>query len=435
MVLVNIIFSSEKIDHNSPANKLINNCNDIITYEKTMNIFLDITNDICGLLNGEGGVIFLGVNKSKFCVGCTSDFSMWTGMMENLGKFFYGRIVNNKNTKFWYKITIYQVIGNKNKYMSKIEVRGEDKDYYVNNSSTISRCIRMNDKTVVENLNEEQMKEFGLDAIQNGMVKIGERYGEEGCDLEFKLSFMSLLKSKDGIGKYISSFGNSNGGKLVIGVNDDGIIEGVKIDNWDKIQRDVLGQQHAVNNVNFLNRISMRRIYLKKNGYYLVEINIPKSDEVILVKDNGGSWNKWVRVMSCSIKDDRQILYTQKQYSEVEKKFIIAESLKGKLERENDNMKKTIETLIKNNNEKVVQLENENANLRTSMDILLKKNNNINEVIIQLEDDKEALEKYSSNVLGNYMKMYENKYKQFQSIGYIIPTCIMGIILFGKLLI
>jgi len=402
---IKIVFSDEKINRNFPLTKLTDK-KDVIIYDMIYNKFNDITNDICGLLNYGGGELYIGVNNGGYCIGVITRKEVWQDIMHKFAKFMYSNIVNIRNTKFLYEIKIYEVIDNsRTSFMSKITVAPLDKNYFVSFQDNIEFYSRIDGKTVKDDMTEEQRKEMDelmeLQSEFNGAkISKGSLYNGEECEeLEFKLSFTSLLKSKDGIGKYIGGFGNSKGGKLVIGVNDKGIIEGVKIDNWDKIQRDILGQQYCINNVDFLKKIEIKRIPIDRKFYYLVEIYIPKNEDVILVKDGNGCWNKWVRVMSSCIKDDRQILFTQKQFSELEKKIALTEACKFKLERENTTLRKQLEVLQKKN-----------------MD-----------VVIQMEDDMETMRKYCGNVLDNYRSSFECKKKDYYQMLYYIPMMIIGI--------
>ena len=406
---IKIVFSDEKINRNFPLTKLTDK-KDVIIYDMIYNKFNDITNDICGLLNYGGGELYIGVNNGGFCIGVNTRKEVWQDVMHKFAKFMYSNILNVRNTKFFYEIKIYEVIDNsKTSFMSKITVAPMDKNYFVSFQENITFYVWKDGKTVENDMMEEQRKEMDeLMELQNEFngtkISKGSLYnGEESEELEFKLSFTSLLKSKDGIGKYIGGFGNSNGGKLVIGVNDKGIIEGVKIDNWDKIQRDILGQQYCINNVDFLKKIEIKRISIDKI-YYLVEIYIPKNEDgdVILVKDGNGCWNKWVRVMSSCIKDDRQILFTQRQYSELERRCALTEACKSKLERENTTLKKQLEAIQKKNTD----------------------------VIIQMGDDIEIMKKYCGNVLDNYRNAKEYKRPKFYQSLYYIPMIIIGIFFF-----
>ena len=158
------------------------------------------------------------------------------------------------------------------------------------------------------------------------------------------------------------------------------------------ILRRLLNQQQSINNVDFLKSIRVNRIPLNQRFMYLVEVVITVNEGMpILVRDGDGIWNKWVRVLSCSVKDDRQILYTQKEYQEIQNKHIVAESVKCKVERENIILKKSISVLDK----------------RT------------NDVIIEINKEREIMGKYCENILSKYQKKYISNKKYEKDLFYI----------------
>lgn len=403
-----IHFCEAQIASNLPLSKFCSDA-DIICFEKIIDNFLPIARQVCGILNSKNnsGTIIVGVNKSNFCVGCISERDKWESIMLKLSKFLYATIVDVNNVKFNYEIEMYEMVQSKKpRFMSKINVCGKKEDYFVNNNGNISSYKREDCSTINVPLTEEMI----LKINDISEMKIGEHYGEESDKMEFKLSFNALFISKDGIEKYISSFGNSGGGKLVIGVNDSGRIEGVKVEDneWDKIQRDILAKQHSVSSVEFLKRIDVRRKILNKRNYFLVEIEIPASEgQSILVKDKNGCWNKWVRVLSCSVKDDRQILYTQKEYQEMENKYAIAEAMRKKVERDNENMRKSISALEKRNND----------------------------VIINIQQTKEIQEKYNQNILKKFMENYYQKCNNYQYFDLPLTSIICTLCFFSGYLI
>lgn len=390
-----IQFVENKIKSNLPLKTFCNDVN-VFCFDEIIDNFLPIAEHVCGLLNSNnnGGTIIIGVNRGYFCVGCNYDREKWEYLMVKLSRFMYATIVNMSNCKFKYEIEMIEIVNTKKpRFMSKITVSGKKEEYFLNQDGKISYYKIENGLIVLVPLTEEMI----LKINSKPFMKIGDYYGVESEKMEFKLSFSSLFMSKDGIEKYISSFGNSGGGKLVIGVNDNGIIEGVKIEEneWDKIQRKILEKQHTVSSVDFLRMIEVKQIKLNKKNYYLVEIDIPANNgNIILVKDKNGFWNKWVRVLSCSVKDDRQILYTQKQYQEMESKLVVSEAMRKKEERNNENMRKFISTLEKKNND----------------------------VIIEIEQTKQFQEKYSQNVLQKFTENYYKKCSNFKHINLSIVS-------------
>lgn len=405
-----IAFENKKIECNIPLKNFIN-IPDPICYPDTNDNFNNIINDICGLLNSEkrGGIIIIGVNEGGFCVGCKYQNTKWAELMVKLSKLMFAIIVSNNNEKFTYNIRMYPMnLENKCKFMSIITVSGKNATYFVNNNGDISSYIRKDGKTIVNEMDDEMLEKvrvmylFSVEHIKKEN-DIGDKYaGEESEELEFKLSINGLMKGKDGIGKYFSSFGNTKGGKLVIGVRDDGIIDGVRIENseeWDRILRRLLNQQQSINNLDFLKSIRVNRVPLNRKFMYLLEVIIPKNEGLpILVRDGDGIWNKWVRVLSSSLKDDRQILYTQKDYQDMQNKHIISEAAKNKLERENIILKKSITALDK----------------RT------------NDVIIEIKEERKIMTKYCENILTKYKENLFNNQKYKKDLFYISFWIISG---------
>lgn len=400
-----IRFAEETITCNTPLKKFCNEP-DVISYDRVIDKFTNITQDICGFLNGNSktGCIVIGVNNGGYCVGCKVKKEKWHKIMTNLSKVMYATIIDCNSCKFFYEITMYEVNG---KYLSKIVVSGKEDNYFLNNNGNVSFFKREEGETklivpteeMIIKINESLLK---FSEFDNSMISVGDKYGLESETLEFKLSLNFLFKTKDSIGKYISSFANSNGGKLVVGIKDDGTIEGVRIENsqeWDKIQRDLLSQQHSINNLDFMKKIQVNRIPLKKRLMYLIEIVIPKNEgSPVMVRDANGVWNKWIRLLSCSVKDDRQVFYTKKEYQEMETKYAIAESLKNKIERENNNMMKSISALEKRNRD----------------------------IIIQINDEKEIKEEYCKNILKQFTEKYTKPIHRLENNFYILSLCLFS---------
>ena len=138
---------------------------------------------------------------------------------------------------------------------------------------------------------------------------------EEDSSNEFKSSFRSDIdRLTKGDGKIVSSksvekeisitisaMANKEGGKLFIGINDNGDVLGldsdyelIKDSNDDKFQRIIWQSiQNYIGNMTYISKLGMSLI--KKNSKKICVIAIPKSDEPIFVNDNNNQ-ESYVRV-------------------------------------------------------------------------------------------------------------------------------------------
>ena len=241
--------------------------------------FKDILECVQQLQREEGGVIWVGVEDGR-CVGCRmSSQQSWVMLMEKLDNFLK---ITERNSQITYK---HYQIGD-DYYATKMEV-------------AVSTTI------------EKELTE--------------RRYSkEEDEHLELKLSF-NFLQTKDGIAKYISAFANTNGGKIVVGVADDGKIIGMDMRNqseWDKIKLSIVNTRYKLTDKMIVSEINMERFVLP-NKKYVAEITIPKhKGDDIYAKDNDGNWNKWVRVQSSCMKVDQMVLQSKSKISQLEKKYM-----------------------------------------------------------------------------------------------------------------
>ena len=361
---------------------------DYVVYD-TLFKNLNILKDVCALANSNGGSVFIGVKNNK-CQGviCANRQS-WLDHMIKISRFMWTTLhtVDNKKIKYSIKNFVVYTEGSPIEcFMSQIVIKKSPEQCLINSYNAISSYIRQEGQTIDMPLSEEIMlKTVVTDEHSTAEIDVGDVYGgEEGEMLEFKPS-LCFLKTKEGIGKYFSSFGNTNGGEIIIGVNDEGKICGIKIENnqeWDSIKQDVLRLQHHINNVDFLSQIKMDRIPLKKKYHFLVKIIIPKNtdSEPILVRDKQGVWNKWKRVLSCSINDDRTSLYTSTEYAEMQNNYLIEktkyeqtlkefEQLKYKnneihiqIEKEKEDQKRIIEEITKNSIKKYIEIKKQTEN-------------------------------------------------------------------------
>lgn len=317
-----LFFEKSKIMKNSTINSAFpeSKTSEYIVYDNTFNKFNQIIKDICALANSEGGIIYIGINNANRIIGAYSKTKEdWLDNILKLSRVIYNTIYTFDIKRLKCKIRNYIVVLNETEtYVSEIIVPKIEKQCFINSFGTTSYYRRQDGKTNSFPLSEEVILRITTDYDENLNPRrdIGDYYdGEEGEKLEFK-STIDFMKGEKGIGKYFSSFGNTDGGLLIIGVKDDREIIGVKIENsqqWDAIKLDVLSCHYSINNVDFLKLIKVKKVPLKTLNYYLITIQIPKNPfpGPILVKEKDGSWNKWIRVMSSSIKGDRDIFINE----------------------------------------------------------------------------------------------------------------------------
>ncbi|XP_033117675.1 schlafen-like protein 1, partial [Anneissia japonica] len=81
-------------------------------------------------------------------------------------------------------------------------------------------------------------------------LKKNQQLGNETRKLEFKRGGGSYLKNilKTDVGTYMSAFLNSSGGTLLIGVDDEGFVQGISLDHKaeDKVRRDIDGVMRRI---------------------------------------------------------------------------------------------------------------------------------------------------------------------------------------------
>jgi len=385
-----MIFDDLKIQKNSSLLSVFPEIRDteIITYDSLFNKSLNVVKDVCALSNTEGGFLFIGVNVANRCVGSSYQTrEAFLDHMLKLSRFIWTttQTLESKKLKYSFKNFIVTIEGNSiESYLSQITIEKCPEKCVINSYNNISCYIRVQGETIPQAVCEEVLKRFIVkespvekDDHSVATLDIGDSFnGEENETMEFKQSFC-FLKSKEGIGKYFSSFGNSDGGTLMVGICDEGKVVGVKIENqqeWDTIKCDILRLQHHINNVDFLSSIRIEKIALKRKNFFLVKIDIPKNTgpDPILVRDKLGVWNKWKRVLSCSVNDDRTLFYTKNEFVEMEKNYLFAQTRYEQVLREYE--------LLKEKNEEVrIQIEKEKEEsqqiLHQQTQIFLKKYN------------------------------------------------------------
>jgi len=351
MVTVNIqdkhrflTFENVRISKNIPLNSVFPNSKNLetIIYENIYNRYTFIIKDVCALANSNGGVIYVGVNSMYRCIGGSSKTADdWLENILKLSRILYNTIHTFEMSRIKYYIKNYIVeINGVESYLTEIQVPKADEQCLVNSYGNISYYIRKENSTVSIPIDEDVIQRILMDENHvDQKYDIGDLYEEEeGEKMEFKSS-LKFLKSNDGIGKYYSSFGNKKGGKIAIGIGDDRKITGVLIKDpqeWDRIKQSVIINRNHIKPAEFLNNIRIWKIPLRRKLHFIVIVDIPPNtaNEPILVKDAEGIWNQWTRAISCSIKVEKQFLYSKNDMSELKKKYINSETQLQKMRKE-----------------------------------------------------------------------------------------------------
>jgi predicted HTH transcriptional regulator len=100
------------------------------------------------------------------------------------------------------------------------------------------------------------------------LIKIG-----EGYTVEFK------EKLNDSLGKEVCAFANASGGKIILGVSDNGDIKGIKLENHD-----ISRIQDIARNMDPAFFVNIEKINVPVN----VPVNVPerKKQIILLIKEN-----------------------------------------------------------------------------------------------------------------------------------------------------
>lgn len=119
----------------------------------------------------------------------------------------------------------------------------------------------------------------------------------EGLNLDFKYCISDPRK----IARTLSAFSNSDGGKLLIGVRDNGSLAGVSSDE-EYYMIDAAAKLYCDPEVTFSTRTHTI------NGKSILEIDVPKSAIIpVKAKDEEGRWKSYIRQHDKNFMTDRVI--------------------------------------------------------------------------------------------------------------------------------
>jgi predicted HTH transcriptional regulator len=122
--------------------------------------------------------------------------------------------------------------------------------------------------------------------------------GGEGLNLDFKYCISDPQK----IARTLSAFSNTAGGKLLIGVRDNGSLAGVRSDE-EYYMIDAAARLHCDPEVRVLTRTHTI------NGKSILEVEVPKSKVIpVKAKDEHGRWKAYFRQHDQNFMADRVIL-------------------------------------------------------------------------------------------------------------------------------
>jgi len=286
----------------------------------TIDKMCDIFFAICRLANSEendGGIIFLGVNKTLSCLGYPSntlygvDSKIWLNSIQELEKSFEKHVfviskLTNELSPNQIKIRFINYLtkdnSENNAFLTAIAVEKSENQCVVAFGEKLFSYSLKNGSIVDLPIDEIIVKRF------NAKFDIGKLFNEEeGEMIEFKETSQAV-KVSGGYGKYISSFANTFGGTLYIGIKDDRIISGIQICSdkvWDTNKLTIFNSVvQKINNSEYLSKVIISRIALKTLNYYVIKIEIPKNTypEPIKVLEKE-QWVKYIRIGSLTTKD------------------------------------------------------------------------------------------------------------------------------------
>jgi len=122
--------------------------------------------------------------------------------------------------------------------------------------------------------------------------------GGEGLKLDFKYCISDPQK----IARTLSAFSNTAGGKLLIGVRDNGSVAGVRSDE-EYYMIDSAASLHCIPEVHVITRTHTI------NGKTILEADVPRSDNIpVKAKDEHGSWRAYFRQRDQNFMADKVIL-------------------------------------------------------------------------------------------------------------------------------
>ncbi|MRR21678.1 ATP-binding protein [bacterium] len=122
--------------------------------------------------------------------------------------------------------------------------------------------------------------------------------GGEGLNLDFKYCISDPQK----IARTLSAFSNTEGGKLLIGVRDNGSLAGVRSDE-EYYMIDAAATLHCDP------QVTLRTRTHTINGKTILEVEVPKSDTIpVRARDEHGRWRAYFRQKDQNFMADRVIL-------------------------------------------------------------------------------------------------------------------------------
>ena len=129
--------------------------------------------------------------------------------------------------------------------------------------------------------------------------------GGEGLNLDFKYCISDPKK----IARTLSAFSNTAGGKLLIGVRDNGSLAGVRSDE-EYYMIDAAARLHCDPEVTVITRNHTI------NGKNILEVDVPKSAVIpVKAKDEHGRWKAYFRQNDQNFMADRVILQVWRRSS------------------------------------------------------------------------------------------------------------------------
>jgi predicted HTH transcriptional regulator len=134
----------------------------------------------------------------------------------------------------------------------------------------------------------------------------------EGQNLDFKFEINDAKK----LARTFSAFSNTSGGKLLIGVKDNGKISGIQSDE-EEYMVESAAHLYSKPGINY----SVKKWFIE--GKCILEVNIPESNKrPHLAPDEKGIWKAYVRVQDQNMKANRVLVSVWKNSNRKKGAFI-----------------------------------------------------------------------------------------------------------------
>jgi predicted HTH transcriptional regulator len=130
-----------------------------------------------------------------------------------------------------------------------------------------------------------------------------------------QLDFKFMISDSRKIAKTVSAFSNTDGGRLLIGVKDNGAIAGVKSDE-EYYMVEAAATLFCRPSVSF----KVKKWIIE--GKTILEVIIPKNENIVFAKNEESKWLAYVRVKDQNILANRVLIEVWKRKNKIKGTFI-----------------------------------------------------------------------------------------------------------------